>query len=202
MHAGGFGLRLLAMSSPQLSEFRQASLSSLQAAVRPAAGLPPHPSTCKSNTPRGARHCHWNNRLYKCRGPFSKPMNRKRRFLVPLLLCHCLCLLASCSVAGQSDPRERFKHDGELKRCGSPGSAGQAFSPWVAMGAPAHPQPRCQRSPVPSAAVPALLAQRDAITNWEAFAQGNGIIGFNESTPVCDWKPAIECSADGGGYRL
>lgn len=58
-------------------------------------------------------------------------------------------------------------------------------------------------SPSTSVAVQqALLAQRDAITNWPAFSQANGIVGWSESEPdVCEWT-GVNCTADGTVYRL
>lgn len=58
-------------------------------------------------------------------------------------------------------------------------------------------------SPSTAAAVrQALLAQRDAITNWEAFSQANSIVGWSESEPnVCKWS-GVNCTADGTVYRL
>lgn len=40
-----------------------------------------------------------------------------------------------------------------------------------------------------------LLKQRDAITNWQAFASGNGIAGWSENSSVafCQWT-GISCS--------
>ncbi|PSC69547.1 5-oxoprolinase isoform B [Micractinium conductrix] len=39
----------------------------------------------------------------------------------------------------------------------------------------------------------ALLAQKQAITNWEDFAQGNNITGWNASVDVCTWS-RVQCS--------
>lgn len=48
----------------------------------------------------------------------------------------------------------------------------------------------------------ALLAQRDAITNWEAFAAANNMEGWKETTPdVCSWT-GVNCTANGTLYRL
>lgn len=54
----------------------------------------------------------------------------------------------------------------------------------------------CTSSPtVLPAAVPYLLKQRDAITNWAAFKAGNNITGWDEATPVCGWS-YIHCRQD------
>lgn len=44
-------------------------------------------------------------------------------------------------------------------------------------------------------AVPYLLKQRDAITNWADFKAGNNISGWDESTEVCRWS-YIHCRQD------
>ncbi|PRW32608.1 rRNA methyltransferase mitochondrial [Chlorella sorokiniana] len=43
--------------------------------------------------------------------------------------------------------------------------------------------------------VAALLAQRRAISNWDAFAAANSITGWDATTPVCDWT-GIACKAN------
>ncbi|KAI7838908.1 hypothetical protein COHA_007314 [Chlorella ohadii] len=44
-------------------------------------------------------------------------------------------------------------------------------------------------------AVAALLAQRQAINNWDAFAASNSVIGWDTATPVCSWT-GIVCKAN------
>lgn len=46
-----------------------------------------------------------------------------------------------------------------------------------------------------------LLAQRDAIDNWGEFSEANGLSGWNESTPVCEWS-GVACSAGGAVTEL
>lgn len=48
----------------------------------------------------------------------------------------------------------------------------------------------------------ALLAQRDAITNWAAFKAANSIAGWDEAEPnVCAWN-GVNCTDSGMVYRL
>lgn len=37
-----------------------------------------------------------------------------------------------------------------------------------------------------------LLAQREAIANWDKFAEQTGITGWDNTTAVCAWT-GIEC---------
>ena len=37
----------------------------------------------------------------------------------------------------------------------------------------------------------ALLAQRQAISNWDAFAAANNIAGWDAATPVCNWTGIV-----------
>ena len=48
----------------------------------------------------------------------------------------------------------------------------------------------------PSCAGKALLAQRDAISNWDEFSAANDISGWNSTTDVCDWT-LIYCTPEG-----
>lgn len=52
-----------------------------------------------------------------------------------------------------------------------------------------------------NAAATKLLAQRDAIDNWGEFSEANGLSGWNESTPVCEWS-GVACSAGGAVTEL
>lgn len=36
-----------------------------------------------------------------------------------------------------------------------------------------------------------LLAQRDAITNWDKFAEQAGIMGWDNTTAVCAWSGIV-----------
>ncbi|KAL4436771.1 hypothetical protein ABPG75_003910 [Micractinium tetrahymenae] len=58
----------------------------------------------------------------------------------------------------------------------------------AALAAVARCRPAWQQTFEPE--TPYLLKQRDAITNWEAFASGNGIAGWsdNSSVPFCQWQ--------------
>lgn len=49
---------------------------------------------------------------------------------------------------------------------------------------------RCPTAP-PRPAVAALLAQRRAISNWDAFAAANTINGWDAATPVCSWTGIV-----------
>lgn len=51
------------------------------------------------------------------------------------------------------------------------------------------------------AAVACLLAQRDAFTNWAAFSAKKQVKGWDETTPVCDWK-FVECDPTAQTYAL
>lgn len=54
------------------------------------------------------------------------------------------------------------------------------------------------------AAVPWLLAQRDAFSNWAEFSAGHKIAGWDETTPLCNWG-CITCygpTDEGGTYDL
>lgn len=46
-----------------------------------------------------------------------------------------------------------------------------------------------------------LLAQRDAIDNWADFSEANGLSGWSDGTPVCEWS-GIACSASGAVTEL
>jgi hypothetical protein len=46
-----------------------------------------------------------------------------------------------------------------------------------------------------------LLAQRAAITNWDAFAAGNGITGWQAGTSYCGWT-GIVCGSSGDVTEL
>lgn len=67
------------------------------------------------------------------------------------------------------------------------------------------PQPCLRRSPAHASAAgirQALLAQRDAITNWQAFSDANAVVGWDEAVPnVCSWS-GVNCTTDGTVYRL
>lgn len=46
--------------------------------------------------------------------------------------------------------------------------------------------------PLPAlCAVPYLMQQRKAITNWDAFAAANNYSGWADATPFCDWTGII-----------
>ncbi|KAI7845437.1 hypothetical protein COHA_000989 [Chlorella ohadii] len=48
----------------------------------------------------------------------------------------------------------------------------------------------------------ALLAQRDAVTNWPAFKDANKIVGWEEAVPdVCSWS-GVNCTDSGMVYRI
>ncbi len=51
------------------------------------------------------------------------------------------------------------------------------------------------------AAVPWLLAQRDAISNWEEFSSRINILGWDKTTPLCNWT-CIECNSSAGTYKM
>lgn len=45
----------------------------------------------------------------------------------------------------------------------------------------------------------ALLAQRDAITNWANFSAANNISGWTPDIPYCQWdRETIKCNAQTG----
>jgi hypothetical protein len=44
-------------------------------------------------------------------------------------------------------------------------------------------------------AAEALLAQRGAVTNWPQFAAANGIRGWDDSLPLCQWSGVV-CSEE------
>lgn len=54
-----------------------------------------------------------------------------------------------------------------------------------------HAPPSCEPLSANAPAVAALLAQRRAITNWDAFAAANSITGWDAATPVCDWTGTV-----------
>lgn len=90
----------------------------------------------------------------------------------------------------------------------SPGHAGHALFSLAALAllaaAPlAHAAPSTAVGTNTDASIrKALLAQRDAITNWEAFAAANDMEGWNESTQdVCSWT-GVNCTTNGTVYRL
>lgn len=66
-----------------------------------------------------------------------------------------------------------------------------------------HPSPLARATTArPSPAVTgiaqrALLKQRDAITNWAAFAAANNISGWDEASDPCTWS-GITCNATTG----
>lgn len=68
---------------------------------------------------------------------------------------------------------------------------------------PSAPQPCLRRSSASAAGIrQALLAQRDAITNWQAFSDANAVVGWDEAVPnVCSWS-GVNCTTDGTVYRL
>lgn len=69
--------------------------------------------------------------------------------------------------------------------------------PWqrAASGAPILALASCP--PAAAAGVrAALLAQRDAVTNWAAFKAANNIQGWDEAAPdVCSWS-GVNCTKD------
>lgn len=48
----------------------------------------------------------------------------------------------------------------------------------------------------PLFAAASLLALREAITNWDAFAVAAGLRGWDSSLPPCQWS-GVTCSDDG-----
>lgn len=50
-------------------------------------------------------------------------------------------------------------------------------------------------------AVPHLLAQRDAISNWAEFSSLNNVTGWNATAPLCSWT-FITCNPDEPLYSL
>lgn len=42
----------------------------------------------------------------------------------------------------------------------------------------------------------ALLAQKAAIRNWQEFASGKNLTGWDTATPVCKWG-GVSCSKQG-----
>ena len=50
-------------------------------------------------------------------------------------------------------------------------------------------------------AVAALLAQKQAITNWDNVTSSLGLTGWNSSVPVCEWY-GIACSESGAIISL
>ncbi|KAL4857927.1 Serine/threonine-protein kinase CTR1 [Chlorella vulgaris] len=68
---------------------------------------------------------------------------------------------------------------------------------WAApCASPAQNDGECERQ-----SVEYLLAQRNAITNWEAFAFANKISGWDLNTPVCEWT-GITCNGATGTYDV
>ncbi len=73
--------------------------------------------------------------------------------------------------------------------------------------APDQPPSLCLLLPSPPAALlpgirQALLAQRDAVTNWPAFKDANKIVGWEEAVPnVCSWS-GVNCTDSGMVYRM
>lgn len=60
---------------------------------------------------------------------------------------------------------------------------------------PPVPPPAC------AAVAAALLAQRAAIVNFDAWAGANGIQGWREGDPVCSWG-GIACDAAGNVLQM
>lgn len=62
-----------------------------------------------------------------------------------------------------------------------------------------RPQPTLAACAV--AAVPWLLAQRDAFSNWPEFSSRHNITGWDETTPLCSWS-CIDCNSTALSYEL
>jgi hypothetical protein len=50
-------------------------------------------------------------------------------------------------------------------------------------------------------AVAALLAQKNAIANWDELAAGLGLVGWTVTDPVCSWT-GVECTENGAIVRM
>ena len=46
-----------------------------------------------------------------------------------------------------------------------------------------------------------LLELRQSTTNWDAYAAGNNILGWNTTTPLCQWS-GIGCDDRGRALTL
>jgi len=57
---------------------------------------------------------------------------------------------------------------------------------------PCHCLPTSFRGWAPGSAEEKLLAQKAAITNWAAWSEANDVVGWDESTPVCQWT-GVSC---------
>lgn len=55
---------------------------------------------------------------------------------------------------------------------------------------------RCVRRMQSLDAEAALLALRDSISNWLAFAAASGVDGWNATTPLCQWG-GVSCTNQG-----
>lgn len=86
-------------------------------------------------------------------------------------------LLSACQKAVIKEPFACCGYENANKTCG------RRFT---------HPA-----APLPaSAAVQALLAQKAAIRNWQEFARGKNLTGWDAATPVCTWS-GVSCSGKG-----
>lgn len=60
-----------------------------------------------------------------------------------------------------------------------------------------------QQPPNDPVVMAALLAQRDAITNWEEFATANNITGWTADAPYCQWhKKTVQCIGQTGAINV
>ena len=80
-----------------------------------------------------------------------------------------------------------------------PGCAAlECARPWRPLPVPGTRCPMRMRGSVPPlaphTAVDALLAQRAAITNWDAFAAANNVSGWQRDVPLCTWT-GVTCDA-------